>query len=321
MKEKLKNVYLPILNRNLQQADIGGSAAELSYYLLLALFPVMLLIANVVPLLPFDAQKVVDMIATLLPQEVEQLLLPTLQRHLSSANTEVISLSVVFAIWTASTGFNALQKILNRVYGVISNGNIILKRAFSFLITLLLVVVMGLISIIFVFGETILNYMQQFIVLPAIFLQAFSSLRWPSLFLVLLLAMLFIFQVVPKHNYRLKYAVPGAIVTSVGILLLSSLFSLYVRFFGRSSVASGTLGVFIVLMLYLFLSSMMLVVGALINSLYYRITNPREFIDFGTRQHTYMSAGFPFIDDKNIAYGVLRRQNSAIQFEDNPFKE
>lgn len=321
MKEKLKKVYLPILNQNLQRADIGGSAAQLAYYLLLALFPVILLVANVVPLLPFDADRVIDMIATVLPQEVEHLILPTLQRYLSSANTGIISLSLVFSIWSASTGFNALQKILNQVYGVGSNGNIIIRRAISFLVTLLLVVIMGLISIVFVFGETIFNFAQQFIALPEIFLQAFSSLKWPSLLLVLLLAMLFIFQVVPRHHYRLKYAVPGALVTSAGILLLSSLFSLYVRFFGGRSVANGTLGVFIVLMLYLFLSSVMLVVGALVNSLYYRISNRREFTDPAAKQHIYASTGFPFLDDKKIAYGALHRQNSAVQFEDNPFNE
>lgn len=320
MNNKIKNVYLPIFRKNIREANIGGSAAEMSYYLLLALFPALLLIANVIPLLPIDAQAAIELIDMVLPTEVESLIIPTLEGYLNTANTGVISLSLIFSIWTASTGFSKLQKILNRVYGVTSGNNFIVTRILSFLITILLVIVLGIISLMFVFGESLLNLITDFIIISEVFFAAFTLLKWPTLILVLLVAMLFIFKIVPRHNYRMKYAIPGAVLSSLGITLLSNLFSLYVRFFGGNSVTSGTLGVFIVLMLYLFLSSMMLIMGALVNSLYYRMTNQKEFTEYGKKQHVITSADFPHIDDNNTAYGVLRHLDSPIHFEDNPFK-
>lgn len=321
MNQNFKKTYVPIFMQNLLQANIGSSAAEMAYYLLLSIFPILLLIANIVPILPFDNQTVVDFVAGILPSEVETLIIPTLENYLGSTNTGIISISLIVSIWTASTAFSRLQIILNRVYGVEPAGNIIINRIFAFVVTTALVLGLGALSIMFVFGETIFNFMNNIMSLPLVMFDLFTTLRWPLLLVGLLIVMIFIFQFVPNHKYPIKYTLIGALVSAVGILLLSSLFGLYVSYFGGSSVTNGTLGVFIVLMLYLYLSSIMVIVGGLVNSLAYRFNHSYKFDDSGVKHHEYSSPNFPNLENTNVAYGVLNRHDKAVHIQKNSFKE
>ncbi|MDO4670629.1 MAG: YihY/virulence factor BrkB family protein [Aerococcus sp.] len=278
MNQRKREAVLPIVMKTVQKADIGGSAAELAYYSLLALLPVLLLIANIIPLLPFDRGSILNIVEQFVPDQVESLIVPTLSDYLQTVNAGAISVSLILAIWTASVAFSSLQKILNRVYDRPLKGNVIITRLFSFLITFLLVIVAGALGMVYVFGETLLTYFQTRLGLELQLIQTLFSFQQPILFVALLLLFTFIYMIVPNVRQTFKYSFPGAVVASFLSLLLSALFGYYVTYFGGSSVGNGTLGVFIILMLYLFLNAIVIIIGAMVNIIYYHVEHVHDFM-------------------------------------------
>ncbi|MFV8816010.1 YihY/virulence factor BrkB family protein, partial [Aerococcus urinaeequi] len=180
---------------------------------------------------------------------------------------------------SGSTAFGTVQNILNRTYGITDKPNFIVSRLFSFAIAFVLVLFAVALSVLFVFGQTLLEAVNQFIDVPMQLFGIFTSVKWPILLLVLIMVFTFIYQFIPHHKYPIKFAVPGAIIATLLSAVLSGGFSFYVNNFGGSSVSNGTIGVFIVLMIYLWLTSIVLIAGAMINHIIYRLNNVEEFID------------------------------------------
>lgn len=310
MNIKKIQARLPIVMDSVTQANVAGSAAEMSYYLLLALFPTLLMVANVIPLLPLDQDMVVSLFQEFLPEQISALLVPTLESYLSNSHPEIVSVGFILSIWSASVAFNTLQNVLNRVYAVNNTANFFITRALSFLLALALVVAVGLMSIVFVFGQTILESLSPMFPISEEILSIFSSLRWPVLLVVLLLMFIYIYQFIPQHHYKFVHNLPGAIVASLLMLLLSSFFSLYVQYFGGTSVSNGTIGVFIVLMLFLYFSAMVIVIGALLNQIIYQLTHMEEFMVEPKPAHYYQSDNYQTLYEHEIYRGNLPRSNS-----------
>ncbi|MDO4680414.1 MAG: YihY/virulence factor BrkB family protein [Aerococcus sp.] len=290
MNQRKRDSLMPIIMKTVQKADIGGSAAELAYYSLLALLPVLLLVANVIPLLPFDRGSILNIVEQFIPDQVESLILPTLADYLETVNAGAISISLILAIWTASVAFSSLQKILNCVYDRPLKGNVIITRLFSFLITFLLVLVVAALGVAYVFGESILGYVQSRLGVELDLIRTLFSFQQPILFVALLLLFTFIYMLVPNVRQTFKYSFPGALTAGILSLLLSQLFGYYVTYFGGASVGNGTLGVFIILMLYLFLNAVVIILGAMVNIIYYHVEHVHEFIYNETDKLTYAEA-------------------------------
>jgi len=318
VKENFKEKIVPMTLASVNQANIAGSAAEMSYYFLLSLFPVLMMIANIIPMLPFDPDSVVSLLEILLPDQVEPVIIPTLQSYLRSDTSSALSISFLLILWSGSTAFGTVQNILNRTYGVTDKPNFIVSRLISFAIAFVLVIVAVALSVVFVFGQTLLETMNQFIQLPMSLFAIFSSVKWPILIVVLVIVFTFVYQFIPQHNYSIKYSVSGAIAATVLSAILSGGFSFYVSNFGGSSVSNGTIGVFIVLMIYLWLTSIVIIAGALINHLVYRFKHVEEFLDTSPNYHTSTSAHFPIMDEKKIVLGTLKRQATDITLTVNP---
>lgn len=307
---------MPIVMQTVQDAAIGSSAAELAYYSLLSLLPILLLLASIIPLLPFDHTVLLNILTDFIPDQVELLLLPIFSDYLQTVSTGAISISLILAIWSASAGFSALQRTMNRVYHTPSVGNPIIVRLFSFLVTVLLVLAVGVIGIVYVFGETIFRWLDHSLHLSGGLVNLIGSilsLQLPMMFISLLFLFTFIYWFIPNVSRRFRYSFAGAGVASILSLLLSMLFGVYVRFLGGSNVSNGTLGVFISLMLYLFLNGIVIIIGAMVNVIYYRIDHYRDFYRSNRIEHRIKrSKDFDPDDSENVLKGAINTSYQTV---------
>lgn len=288
-KQKMER-YVPIVMKTFQDAAVGSSAAELAYYSLLSLLPILLLLASIIPLLPFDHQVLLNILTEFVPDQVEPLLLPIFSSYLETVSTGAISISFVLAIWSASAGFSALQRTMNRVYQKPSVGNPIVVRLFSFLVTVLLVAAVGAIGVVYIFGETIFTWLDNYLRLSGTLVNLIGnilSLQLPMMFVTLLFMFTFIYWFIPNVYRKFRYSFAGAAVAAVLSLLLSMLFGVFVRFLGGSNVSNTTLGIFISLMLYLFLNGIVIIVGAIVNVIYYRVDHYQDFFRKNRTTHRF----------------------------------
>lgn len=265
--------FFKISKENWGRAKISGQAGELAYFLLLSLFPVLLVIANVIPLFPIDVDAVLSYLETAVPPNIYNVIGPILTGYLNSSSGGVISIGLITALWSASKAFNSLQNIMNEVYGVEPRKNFILVRLASLFVEIAIVLIVGSIIFVFVFGEIILSFVEDFLSIDLSFVMQLLQLRWLILLIVLMALFMAIYFLVPNHHLKLKYAIPGAVFATIGWLVLSQGFTIYLQFAGGDAVANATFGVFIVLMLWLYLASMILLIGGLLNTIYYEYRN------------------------------------------------
>lgn len=265
-----------IIKDNWSRANVSSQAGELAYFSLLSLFPILLVIANVIPLFPIDVNAVLSYLESAVPPDIFSVIEPILIGYLSSSSGGVISIGLVTALWSASKAFNSLQNILNEVYAVKPRKNFILVRLVSLLVQLAIVSIVGIIIFAFVFGEIIVEFVEGLVNIDLGFIMQILQLRWLILLIVLLALFTAVYFLVPNHHLGIKYAVPGAIFATIGWLALSQGFSIYLQFAGGDAAANATFGVFIILMLWLYLAAMVLLLGGLVNTIYFEYKNGKS---------------------------------------------
>lgn len=256
LKEEIKNVLV--------KANLSANAAQLSFYILLSLFPMLLVGANLIILSPLTIESIGGITQTVIPPEVQFLLNPIFESLLDSSSGVTISFGLITAIWSASRCFSTVQEVLNSIYNTNKRRNFIIARIFSFIFTLILITLFGVLVFLFAFGEKLIKGLENFLSAELVIVDFLASSGFVTvLFLFTLFLALFYF--VPNVKWKIKFSLPGAIFSTFGILCANQLLKLYVILFGDSFLGLGSLSLFIVLMLWLYLIMIIFLLGALVN--------------------------------------------------------
>ena len=251
--------------------DIFGGAAQLSYYFLLALFPLLLFL---VTLLGYFAEagsglriKLLTYLATVMPGSAVTLVRGTLDEISDAKGGGKLSLGILAALWAASNGMGAISSTLNAAYGVretrpwwkVILSSIILTIAVSILIVIALALVM--------YGGRIGERVAGHFGFSGAFTIAWKLLQWPIAIFFLMLTFNLIYYFAPDIGKRKRRWWSAGTATAVALWLLVSLgFRLYLHFFNSYSVTYGSLGALIVLMLWFYFTGMAILIGGEINS-------------------------------------------------------
>ncbi|MGP6138655.1 MULTISPECIES: YihY/virulence factor BrkB family protein [unclassified Jeotgalibaca] len=317
MKNYTFSETIKIAQKHFKRAEVGRQSAELAYYTLLALFPVLLALANVIPLLPLPTEQILEYVQMAVPDEVGTVILPILEGYLSGGSGGAISLGVIISLWPASKAFSVFQRVLNQVYDTEPRKNFIITRIFSFLTAVLMVSLMAVVAFIFVFGREILELVQSLLPVDILgVITAFEQVRWIIAFATLIMILAFVYYFIPNVKWGIKYALPGAVFATVGFLLISQLFSLYISIAGGASIGTGTIGVFIVLMIWLFLLGNVFIIGGAVNVIYYDYTHQDELVvdeDFPYVSHIFSERGKQLMLKKQPLRRTLTKENNKIK--------
>ena len=255
------------LIRRIQEMRIGLHAANAGYFIVLAVFPTLVLLLGILRYTGLDAGDLLDLLSGVLPDA----LLPAAEKLIVSTyaytSTAVVSVSAVSALWSASRGIYGLLMGLNAIYGVRENRGYFYTRGISVFYTFLFLVVLTLTLVLNVFGETILENIPVLHGRFWEFLEEVVDLRF--LLLLLLQTGLFtaMFMALPNRKNSFSDSFPGAVLASVGWLVFANLFSWYVEYFSGYSNIYGSVYAVALSMLWLYLSLWILFLGGGLNKL------------------------------------------------------
>lgn len=325
-KDKLIR-FIKIAQSNWQRATVNQSAAEMAYFLLLSLFPILLVLANTIPLLPIDANEVLSITSDFVPQDVFGVIEPIIRNYLESGSGGAISIGLLAALWSASRVITILRRVLDEVYGSIQTSNFIIGRVVSLFTMIGIVLVIGAAVFAFVFGDQILQFIQDTIGVTIPFIQQFLLLRWVVLVVILFLVFLIVYRIVPNHHLTMNYSYQGAIFATIGWVALTQGFSIYLNFAGGDAVANATLGTFIALMIFLYLSSLILLLGALINAMIFEWKNHMSVPEYENKKRNDKSlknsgwTGYPSEADTVLLKRKLYKVGSLKEDEIKEFEE
>ena len=177
----------------------------------------------------------------------------------------MLGLSAVTALWSASRGMYCLLTGLNAIYGVSENRSWLHTRFISMIYTFLFLLVLLLTLVLHVFGTTILGILSQRSGWLANLLANVVDLRFFLLLFTQTLLFTAMFMVLPNGRNRLENSLPGALLASIGWLIFSDLYSIYVEHFTSLSIIYGSVYAVALSMLWLYCCLSILFYGGVLN--------------------------------------------------------
>jgi membrane protein len=265
LKSRIKRVI-----RRINDDDVFGRAAQLSYYFLLALFPLLLVLIN---LLGYMAQegtefrnKLITYLGAVMPSSAVALVHTTLDEISASSGSGKLSLGLLAALWAASNGMGAISQTLNTAYDVRETRSWWKVRAISVLLTIALSVLIISALAIVLYGGSIGDALASRYGFSHFFTTTWRILQWPIALGFVLATFNLIYNFAPNlTSQQRKWFTPGAVVGVALWLLISFAFRLYLRFFDSYSVTYGSLGALIILMLWFYLTGVVILIGGEVN--------------------------------------------------------
>lgn len=265
-KNKVMKFGKPLVSK-IMDNDVTGMAAQLAYFFLLSLFPLLIFMVTLLPYTPLSQQDIFNAIKDYAPPETFEFIQANLSQVMESRSGGLLSIGILGTIWSASNGMNALIKSLNRAYDVTEKRSFIVSRGLAIIMMVGMIFVFLVALLLPVFGKQIGLFIFTTLGLSEAFFSVWSIARWIISPLILFIVFLAIYYIAPSIKIRCLTAVPGALFASIGWVLVSLGFSFYVSHFGNYSSTYGSIGAVIVLMLWFYISAIIILVGGEINSL------------------------------------------------------
>lgn len=248
-----------------QQAEVNIYAIVITYYLLLSFFPLLIALGNILPYLNLNDQNVLPYIQELLPAYVYNTVSETVSSLLKTSSGGLLSISAIGTFWAVSKGINGIRISLDKAYGVEKEKLQFLRRLFSFLMVFLLILSIFFLLLIMGFGQTVLEYVLPIFGLPEEILTTFKTLRWPLTSSVLLVILIMLYYFVPSAKVHFRTILPGAVFTTIGWMLVTQFYSIYISYFSKRINSYGAIGSVIFFILWLNIAATLIIVGGVIN--------------------------------------------------------
>ncbi len=253
-----------------QRDDVPGLAGQLAYYLILALFPFILVLVSLMGTFssPELADEFLGYFQQVMPQQVYEII-ETYTGDIISGNNPapgLFSIGILITIWSASGAFTAFINALNRAYDVEETRPFWKVRGIAILMTLGLSVLILVGVLLMVAGYPIGRAVADVFGLGEVFTLVWNIIRWPValLFLVTVVALLYYFA--PDVDQPFRWITPGGFI-GIALWVLASIgFNIYVANFGSYDKTYGSIGTVIILLLYLYISSLVVLFGAELNA-------------------------------------------------------
>lgn len=252
--------------KRFNNVDVMGMSAQLAYFFLLSIFPFLLFLVTLLGYLPIESDAVLNFLDTYLPEEVSSMLESNLQSLLTNQSGGLLSISIIGAIWSASKGVNALTQAFNKAYKVEEDRSFIVSRAISIGLTIALVLTIAVALLLPIFGKAIGEFVFSFVNLSDGFVQVWNTLRWTLSSLILFIVLYVLYTLAPNKKIKIREAFWGVIFATFSWQIASLGFSYYVSTLGNFSATYGSLGTVIVLMLWFYLSGIIIMLGGIINA-------------------------------------------------------
>jgi len=254
--------------------DDGGTvvAGYIAFASLFALFPFLIFLTTLAGQFGQEeaAREFVDMALKGLPDEVVGAIRPAIDQVVNVRRTGLMTISIMVAIWTASSGLEALRTGLNLAYGIEEPRPIWWRRLQSFAFTIVMSVSILVLMVVVVAGPFIWAFLEDLFKVPASWGWLYTGTRYLLALLLLYTVIALLYQWLPNRRLRGHEILPGAAVTVVAWLVTASLFSLYLQNLGSFSVTYGSLGGIVVTLMFFYLSAAIFIFGAEINGAWRR---------------------------------------------------
>lgn len=254
------------LFKKIQEDRIGGLAAEMAYFLLFAFFPFLIVLFVLLSYVQIDIAALADFLNQLLPEDIANLVLGIVREVTANKNLALLSIGVLTAFWAAINGAKALILGVNIAYDSPKSKGVLRTYLIAVIATIGIPLIVVITLVFQVAGETISHFLETYF-------QHIDALLWVLKKLGNIIPLvstglyfLVFYRLAPNVRVRFRDVIFGTVFTTIAWFAASSAFSVYINQFANYSRFYGSIGSVIILLFWLYITSMMILLGAEINA-------------------------------------------------------
>lgn len=245
--------------------DVPRDSAALTYYLLFAVFPLLIFISALLGILQLDITAIGQSLSQFIPADVLNIITGYLQFVTDHSSSELLVFSLVFSIWFPMRAVGCLMHSMRKAVGRGRPQSMVRSMIYNLLFTLWLIVSIALSLLLIVIGRRALLLLGRFLTLSPLFINVWNSLRFLVLALVMTVLLMLQHMLALGERRPLSEALPGIVASLVLWLLLSFVFSYYVEHRAHYALLYGSIATTVVTLLWMYMSATVFLLGAELN--------------------------------------------------------
>jgi membrane protein len=269
MKNAIKIISFKLYEKAIED-DIFSSTAQVAFYFSFSIFPLLLFAIGLFGIfLDLDTngqfkQNLYSYLFQIMPFSAYELVKTTVEEASNNSTSGKVTLGLFIALWSASAGVDTLRISLNRVYKFNETRSWWFTRLLSVIFTIVLTLLIGLALSLVFYGSKLLENAG----LPENSHYLTNFVQWVIVLVLLLIIFELLYNVLPDRKpFRWFWITPGAIVGIILWLLLSNGLKTYLQYYNTYDRIYGSIGAVIILMLWLYLTAMVILIGGMINAI------------------------------------------------------
>lgn len=256
-----------ILINKINQNHIDQYTAQCAYFTILAFIPLLMLILTLTKYIGIEQSTLFFIIDTIFPSNVLNDSILGIVKEVYSKSIGTITISGIFVLWSAGKGLFALCKGLSVAYEVPYKNKFMYFRIRATILTLIFILLIVLTLCILVFGNSINLVLQEKFNIFSNIINTILKSKILISTVVLSIVFMIMYKFIPKHKYKLKNQIPGAIFSAVACNIISIFYSIYVNVFTGFSVMYGSLTTVVLAMMWVYACMYSILLGATINKM------------------------------------------------------
>ena len=268
-KELINRPFLKAFLHYYQESDSELTSVAVAYYWLISIFPLLLVLVNILPYFHISVSNFLNVTNGFLPDTVYDVVAKIVMEVLTQPSTGLLSFAVLSALWTFSKSMNYLQKAFNKAYGVAKSRGLIYQQLMSLLVSFGLQILFALALFLSVFGRMLLNFIKSYWKSDSPLFDYLQDLTGPLVYALIFAILVMLYYLLPNVKVpRIRYVLPGSIFVLLTLVLILNIFSASVNHYINNLVEVRFVSsiIFVVTMFWFILLAKILIIGAVINA-------------------------------------------------------
>ncbi|WP_243122223.1 YihY/virulence factor BrkB family protein [Clostridium thermarum] len=258
--------FITALIKRIKEDEVPAMASQLAYSMILSFMPFLIFLLAIVGFTPLRSKDLLVYMEGIIPRESLSLIKDIIAEVTDVKKGDLLSFSLIATLWSATGGIKAVVRCLNKAYDEKEKRGFLRLQLLYILFTLGLVLVVILTMGLLVFGNVIGNYLSCCFEFSDVFVLLWNIFRYVIIVLVMAMIFTFIYHYTPSRRLIRKEVIPGALFSTAGWIIISMGFSFYVDNFANYSRVYGGIAAIFILMVWIYLSSLILLIGGEINA-------------------------------------------------------
>ena len=253
----------------IQKTSLANRAAALAYNFMLALFPAIIFLFTLIAYIPVRnfQEYLLSLFALIMPTNAYLAFQNTIVDIIKHQNGKLLSLGFLTALYFATSGVNNLMQAFNKSSLILETRTWFKRRLIALILTIVISISLLIAIIIMIAGQSVIHFIQHKLHSDAEFWFWLIALsRWLIILVIFFTSICILYRYGPSNKQKWKFINPGSVLATSLAILTSIGFTYYTNNFSSYNTVYGAIGTLIVVMIYMYLNSMILLIGFELNA-------------------------------------------------------